>query len=625
MPAPRNNFDGSFYAFIAISLLFIILINAVALDGYILSSIVWFAALSSVIFIVAGYAFIVKPPSRAKNVLLTGLFGAMAIAAVLAFAASGRMLPSQFISVAKFLSGFGFSFALIALAFFPISLGAYLARSKRHPIVALLLILASASLIWLYYFSGFVYKGFMYDDEMFIMQMSVSEFLHGLNPYATSVSSQLYYNFSKIGISLTTDNNIIGVMDYPALFFLSYLPFYYLGPSMSSLKHTLAYAAGVFILLLMLSVAFSVDKKHLAKPSFAILIFLAIAAQSIASVTTYLMLAIIIFAYAKLDSRYSWLLLGVALSMQEELWLPVLFLLAYSINKNPRKGVYNILGSVAVFFAINAYFIVLNPSAFFNNVFAPISRFLFPSPTAPFGYLLLVSYHMLLSSFFAIFALSTIILLLLFLYVDDKRLAGLFSMVQFMFLSHSLLVYYIFFISFTVFTLFIGDSGRGQGLMTKWLRAHTLALFASVAFLALLAACIVYESHASYMSQFSISSLRQSLTLNGNTNSSTYTAILARRNVSTEYAYVLVAGYSNYSTGLYGLANYSIIKNPHLCQNYTCLVNVNRIQIAGSGNYSLNATLHWPSNSSPVFIARAIVYNGKYFYAAPAAYASQRS
>ncbi|MEM0159207.1 MAG: hypothetical protein QW393_00315 [Candidatus Micrarchaeaceae archaeon] len=617
--------DSNFSVFIASSLLFIVLINAVALYGYLSNAIVEFVSLSAVLFIAIGAVYILGLKRRARSRVLLSLLAALTVTAAFSFASSGSMLPALLLSVAKFFSNFGFSFTLLTFAFIPLSFGAYLIRSKMHPRIAALLMLAAVFLIWIYYFSGYIYKGFAYDDEMFIMQMSIGEFLHGLNPYTTSVSSQLYYNFSKIGISLTTNNDIIGVMDYPALFFLSYLPFYYFGPNMSSLNHTLSYAAGAFIFLLMLSIAFSVDRKRLAKPSFAIFIFLAIAAQSIASVTTYLMLAIIIFAYAKLGSRYSWVLLGIALALQEELWLPVLFLLAYSINKDLKKGIYNIAGSAAVFFAINAYFILLSPYAFFHDVFAPISRFLFPSPTAPFGYLLLTSYHMLLDSFFVLFALSTIILVILFFYLDNKKLVGLFSIVPFLFLSHSLLVYYIFFISFTVFTLLISDGRYRQGIITKWLRVHKPAFYLSIALLVLLAAGVVYVSHIDYMSQFNISSSRQLLTLNSYANSSTYTVSLLHAGAATTTAYILIAGYNNYGIGLYGVANYSIIKNPQHCANYQCLVNVNRIALAGSGNYTLNATFYWPSHSQPIYIARAFVYNGRYFYTTPVAYAKPQS
>ncbi len=130
-------------------------------------------------------------------------------------------------------------------------------------------------------------------------------------------------------------------MDYPALFFLAVVPFCFLAqPTIANFENTMMpLQSSLFIFILLVSLAFSLKRKDLLKPKFTLLAFLIVAMLNISSVQTYLMIALLIVAYAMIESEYAWVALGLALSIQQELWLPVLLLLAYSANnQGMRKG-----------------------------------------------------------------------------------------------------------------------------------------------------------------------------------------------------------------------------------------------------------------------------------------------
>ena len=121
------------------------------------------------------------------------------------------------------------------------------------------------------------------------------------------------------------------------------------------------------------------------------------------SIVILLMLAVLLLSYFKIDRWYSFVLLGVAAALQEELWLPVILLIVYASNTyGYKKGMRIFAGTILVFLALNIYFIALNPTAFFGSLFSPISAYIFPVSLAPFGYSLLIYFHMLLSSFFIV-------------------------------------------------------------------------------------------------------------------------------------------------------------------------------------------------------------------------------
>ena len=213
------------------------------------------------------------------------------------------------------------------------------------------------------------------------------------------------------------------------------------------------------------------------------------------------MLAMIILAYVKLDSEYSWVLLGICLAMQELLWLPVMLLLAYkTVNSGVRKGIINAIGSILVFLAFNAYFIAIGPAAFVHGIFNPIGNII-PDAGGVFGYLISVVYGTSIPIEGVVIGMVSLFSLAAFLYIGEKRLAPLLSLLPLEFLSHNLLYYPAFFIAFAFATLSIRENKKNSrriALPAGWKRILAVVM----AVLILSGIAIVLYSHSEYMRYF---------------------------------------------------------------------------------------------------------------------------
>ncbi|MGC8586933.1 MAG: hypothetical protein ACP5K9_01430 [Candidatus Micrarchaeia archaeon] len=501
--------------------------------------------------------------------------------------------------------------------------GAYLLRAgKEYTKVALILIFAAILIISLYYFAEYAFH-FFPDDEAYICFLSTKAFLNGTNPYAISFSQQVYDNMLNMSYTPTTNNDIIGTINYPALYMLSFLPFYLLlPPTMKNLSTEMSIQAGVFIFILLLTIALLLDKKHIARPRYSVIIFLLFAIAIVSSTQTFLMLALILIAYASIDSKYSWLMLGIAASIQEELWLPVLLLITYSFtNKGIRRGAYDLLGAIFVFALINGYFIASSPTAYFRDVFSPIGKLLLPLPSSLFGYPLLQLYNVTIPSLTTMFAISALLMVLLFAFLNEKKLVPIFSMVPLMF-PHALGSYFTFFIAFAVIVLFMKEGAAPRRKV--FLQRHRLAVAAVALLLVVAGFYAILASHNLYKSDFGVSISNQSLISIPQSNESRYSAEIHYMGNSNTTAYLFFYTYANNTIYISGFGNSSLIKQPQRCStnDYRCLLNVNKITLqAGVHEYALNATINWPKASGNytkkayrIDVADAIIYSGDYFY-----------
>ncbi|MDE1845678.1 MAG: hypothetical protein KGH53_00115 [Candidatus Micrarchaeota archaeon] len=503
---------------------------------------------------------------------------------------------------------------LIFLAFF----GLFLLRKGYKKVAGALFVLAFAVMLF-YFFSGMVFHHYKIDDEVFIQYASSKLLLQGINPYTISVSGQILDNSTNGTISspsITTDNKIMGTLAYPALFLLSFVPFTLIGPStFANLVGYQLEAQGIlFLLIAIFTTAIVLKKEYLEKPKYSIILFLTISLAYLSSITIYLMFALLLLAYAKLETKYSWLFLGLCASIHEQLWFPVLLLIVYSANnQGMRKGVENLVGSFGVFLVINAYFIAGNPAAFFGNIFGPVSGFLLPESGSPIGYLIATNYHILLSTYSLLFILSMIALTLLFIYLNKKKLVGLFSMIPFVFLSHSIPIYYTFFTGFMIVTLFIKE-GKGVGLLSKTLSENRNVVYGALAIIVLAGVYILHASHSAYAKNFNLGVNNETLYFDSLTNTTIYSANLHYSNLTNNTIYVISGAVSRYNIGFVGILNYSIIQNCSRCSSYMCKVNVNRIVLPSNRSiYSIRLYIK-PSVKDPIYGARMAIYNGNYYY-----------
>ncbi len=539
----------------------------------------------------------------------------------LLFVSPPPVFSAQLLSLNAFGHTAGIYLFFILPLYFVFALGAYAYRvvGRKRSAMALFAMGLLISLI----FFGYLVTQFKVGDEVFLGHEAVFEMLHGANPYTTSVSSLLYSNLSTIGGTLTTNNTLIGTMDYPALFFLSYAPFYFLSqPTVYGLTHTgIKVQIAVFLCLFLATALFLADRKEIFKFRPEFIAFLVLLSFTLASATTLLMLSLILIAYARLGSRYAFIPLGLAVSTQQEMWIPAALLILYSLNNyGTRKAARDFLGALAVFLVINAYFMVQAPSAFFGGILHSIGNII-PFSSSPFSLLLLNGYNVGLSLSPALVLLSFIALAIMLLYWNRKELIPLFSLIPLVFVFHSVIGYYTLFILFLVIATTMVPKEGLRGRITVRLRRSKPIVYASILLILAIAIALTYQSHVSYGENFGIGVANQSIRFSG--NSTLYSADVSYAGTRNHTVYLLLQGYSDNSTKylLYGFVNDSIIGTKPECGAYYCLINVNRIMLGnGSGLHRLNAVINGSNESSRVTYINAVIYGGDYVYRSEGVY-----
>lgn len=626
--------DGrtGYLEFAAVSLLLILSISIIESESFASYSanaflLLIFVSFTAFVLLHAAYANARNQAARRKLALVQHSLFAMALAFFLAAVVSSYAPIGAMGDVLVSLVMAAYFFVLFIPLFFFMFVGASIVRKDNGKLRVAAVLFAVAFLILLLYFSsGFLLKQLNINDEEFLQFHAAALTLEGVNPYTVLLSEPLFYNASTVGVSITTGNTIVGMMDYPALYFLSFIPFYAVSsPSLYNAGHfDIPFQMTIFLFLLLLALAFALKKEELLKPRLALLAFVLFSVVVTVSVTDYLMLALLVLAYAKMGSRYAWLPLGLCASLQEELWLPVIFLLVYSFNSYGwKKGFRDVAGTLAIFLVINSYFIATAPTAYLSSVLTPLNGFYLPSGLGAVGAALMDYYPVLMSTYTHLFDVVTVVLILVFAYFNRKELVGLFSLIPLVFLVHVLPAYYTFFIFVTFFAFFAEKERRrsGPGALGAALRRHK-PVFASV--VVLLVAYAVYSvivSHSAYASNFNVSLVNGTLQSDIANYTSHYSATLVYHNLSnsTVYAYALL--YNSRGGSILGFINYSILTSPHSapdCGSYRCEINVNRIVLNGSsGTYALAAGLKWLNGNRPTEYAAIALYNDDYFYLSP--------
>lgn len=601
-----------------------------AIFSYVSNSVLVLNLLITLLFLSFAIAYVLrftgprpKRASKATSVLMHSVFALIVVAFVSVYVLNGPLAFTLELFLLKYFQTFGILFTVFLPLFFLSYLGSYF-YSKGNRKAAFLFILATFLILVLYYASKFLVKNFSIDDEELLVMQSVTAMLHGINPYTVSFT-RILYNNASIGLSTSTSNMIVGVLDYPALFMLAFTPFYFLStPTMANLGAVDSTAqAAVYIFAMLMALAFCLDSKELLHPRLTMLAFFIIAIVNIASITTFLMIALLIVAYARLSSRYSWIPLGLCLAIQEELWVPVILLLIYSVNNEGMKaGAKKSAGALAVFLAINAPFIITAPSAYFRAVFTPLNSLLLPSGSSAIGFSLIRYLPLPLPTYPLLFEMSAVTLALVLLFWNRKKLIPIFSVIPFLLLQHSINAYYATFIFLLIFALGLRENEK-QGAFMEWLGSRKRhAAYASIAAFAALFLAVIYVSHASFVQSFNMSSSNTTLFIDRANASSVYRTTLHYSDIRNDTVYVLGSTLdTGFGGGFAGLINDSIISPSAQCNgDIQCLVNVNKIQLNGaSGTYNITARIGWFNSTKPIEYVSLLVYNGKYLYLTPSA------
>lgn len=540
--------------------------------------------------------------------ILCAISIAFFVASVLLCVMSGT---ASFLGQENYILDVATFFVMFIIVFFVASLYFYTKNRKARVVIVAAVIAAAWVLLYFY----LIY--YVPNDETLISYYAIKSALAGMNPYSQNVAVQLYNYYKSMnypmGLTLTASNGIVSSMDYPALFLLVQVPFYLAtNVSISNITEGFMHSESFsFFLVFLLSYFMVAGKKGRKGPDLVAYMLFGFSLVFMVSLATYLMMALIMLMYSDYSEKYSWAFLGLAASMQQQLWVIVLLFIAYSFNRyGAKRGLRDLAGSAAIFLVINCYFIAASPATYVNAITSTESALL-PDNSAPIGYLLSSYYQMPLQSFAYLFVCVTAIVLVASMYINDKRIIPIISMIPFMFLNHAQFMYYL--LPMTIFA-FIADvkAKRDGGNMIADLarKAGGISLMLPAAII-LAAVAIVYWSHAAYLSRFGLSASNQFAVLDGNGNI-TYMATL--RYVPQNDVPMYLAFYVYNRSVLYGPYVRSMINASSNC-TFPCSVNDNVIRLTGSGTYRLTAEI--PANVYSPGAVFALLYNGNYTYISP--------
>jgi len=618
-----------------ISVLLCIYVFLVMPIGYISTTLVLTSVIFTGLFFLYAYVYVVYFGDLRRTLLLCTTFSVLVV-----FFASLVILyfinPSLHVLFSEFYQFYLPTIVIYFPVFFSVSLGfsilKYQSFGKNSMRVSFCFFIAAALLIPIIFYFTIPKIYITPNDEAFLTIHAISAVLSGNNPYTMNLSSAELSSFLNVNKSLllptvTVKNEVIGFMDYPAMYFLPLLPIYLI--SQFSTYNTssifLIFSAGIFGFVLLFSISYVIDKEFLKRPNYLVYMTAIFVLGISPSTTNYLMLAILLIAYYKIDSKYLFAFLGLAISTQELLWLPVLLFLVYIFNNKGFKfGSMTTLATIAVFLILNGYFIALSPSAFFRDIFAPLTNQLFPEHSAAFAQPLLIFYPIPLSAYSVLFYTAIAISVVIFTYTNRKQLIGPLSLFCMLFLFHSIGAYYFFFTSFLVITLFIGyGSKTKKSLLLKKIpkrKAKYLTL-ALITLITIFAISYVVTQHTVYLEKMNMGVSEGNLT--ATSKNVTYSATLNYNFTAPTALYIYAYGFdrgNSASPQLYGLIGRTILQNSteHVIYNYTnytSILNVNKLTVYGKGNKTFTLVIQDPN----ITYLNCVIYTNNLIYYCPGA------
>ena len=513
-------------------------------------------------------------------------------------------------------------FVLFLLSFSLVAIGVRIGSAKhvRNGAAISYSFLAAAVLVVILFFSlGAVH--YVLNDETFIGIQSFEVLVSGGNPYATSISQQVYNAYtSKIitAPTVTSNNSIVGSLEYPLLYILS-LPFYYLF-NIHTVEHfLLPIEIGVFAALILASLFKSIEPRRDSVLIYGLALVVPFMINTLTSPTLVLLFVLLVILFWKSESRYAGVLFGIAASLQQLAWIPLLLLFVYILNNNGSRRAATVLLTAAVtFLLINAYPIMLNSGAFFSSVLAPAGGSIIPTGGL-FGYYMLASgvpEHVVTKVYFAAIAVSVVIML----FTNKKRLLGPLSLLSFMFLDHGLAVYFTLFVTLTVATMLIGndssDERANRFMVFLRSRGETVPPL-SLALVALLVVVFSFYVAAPRPVPFYF----YNASIGGPMNSTYSVSVAAGSGSANETFHVLLEAmmlksYRVSSFGLFGSGVLSVNGAPSLQPNYTFStgdINDNMLALRNT------STVRISIKAENLSAARCMIYSASGFILCPVA------
>ncbi len=550
------------------------------------------------------YLFSLEPMKKSNEVFFVAAIALLALAVFYSHALT------QFIKVTALWTITSLIFFVELYAtFFMIALAVYFVEKNKG--VSAILFSSAFIVIMLLFGTKLIISGMGYDDEMFIIVKSTKLLLEGINPYGVSFSSALLSNSSRFLPTVSLQNTILGNLQYPPLFMLAYAPFYIISQANVETSFIAAYGFYLFLFISALFISRK-ENKRLTPISMSLAFLIAVVISLVSAVMDLLLVAVTMLAYSKLESKNAWLFLGIAISLQELLWVPTFFMLVYLANEmGVRHAAKQFIGAVGVFLAISAWFMISKPGAFFASMFTPLYQPL-PSNTSPLGFALIRLLGMDISAYLPLFGIYLFLFSLLLLYHNRKPMIFLLSMIVFLIYYRSIVTYYTIFGILFAFAVFETREGKKNGVFTRILRKNKPEFFLIVALLVAASALIIVKAHTNYSQSFNISFTNQSLQVHGNT--ALLTGTIKCSNIHNKTIYVFVGALN--ATGVYelGLVNDTIIlhspEKTAICNAEVCSADTNEITLNGTESYNFAASINVPK----IRCIYAVFYSSNYYY-----------
>jgi len=539
------------------------------------------------------------------------------------------LIPTIVNSVVSEVLDIGIAFSILFPTLVIIMLGFYFIRSNvlkaySKQVGAILLIIAI--IVFFYYeIYGFSYKGVTIDDESAISYYAYKAIESGHNPYAITIRSVLENNSTTYGFTPTTNNHIIDYLDYPAIFVMIMAPFYniYSGSAGSVLSSGNSLAYLVFLIISLFAFASLINKKTVGNFKILIptmLVFIMYFVQ-ILSVQYMLMIITLMLVFYSIDKWYAFAFIGIAISMQELLWIPSLLVLVYiASTKGITKGIKNAFGAVLVFILINAYFIIQSPMLFVKDVFAPVNGMLLPLPISIGPSLIAMFYPISMHGFEYIFYISILISVIAVYFARNKLLVASMSLFSYFMLYHTLVAYFAIAATLLFMIIIIDDPVQNIKIPKFNIKTRAknkssdlhkrnafIAVFASIFLLFL----IIVFSHASYVKNFGVG-----VSYNGIAKNGTYAMLTIVDNGIYPQNVSILGFYSTNSIveNIEGLSvsNPKYITNISSC-NQLCMknnyLNYNILHLEPKKSYQILLLI--PNNTVSL---RCVIYTEEYYY-----------
>jgi hypothetical protein len=641
-------FDRKRTIFFIATFIFVLEIASLSTFGFISNISVALTALSAVFFIGYSISYLLYSGNPKGYCCFEKYFPYLFCSILIIFIIDSAFLPlylkaypgifgSELLNVLTTLPIF---LPAILLIFFGMWLNRYKAPKKHEKRIKLIsyILLAAGVAAFMAVFLSVAFSGYAtwISDEEFLVINAVQVLLAGQNPYTASFTNALFNSRTNIvlpaWVTYTTKNTFEAGIDYPVLSLIASAPVVFISSLISPnapYSSIDIYELTAFIAIMLLTIGLLLRTDQLKRPNIAVIAFLLLFATVFVSFINFLMLALLLVAYYKIDSKYLWILLGLAASLQEELWLVVVLFLVYSFrNYGFRKGVINLIGTIVIFLIINGYFIAASPHAYITQVLTPTSGYILPSPYAPFGYAILALYHVLLSSADVLFYASTISVIIAFAYLNEKRLMLLLPIIPLMFLFRSNAYYYVFFITAVAISFYIKDATAPVKTRVPKPR-YRIAAIGSIIAISLIVVVLLIISHNQFNS-IGISVSNQQIVIGEASNYSLYNAAIYNSNGGINQLSVIeyVTYYGDGSPSRYGITNGSIFASHTANTTNSSLgyiINPNRIYLNSSGGQqaiSLLIPTNLDNSTLKVVAAECVLYNGAYYYTCPVARAT---